>query len=182
VGEGRRSLHLDDAADSTVIPRYRLVMLLKDAPGCNVRFSLSDGEGGGGMWADDEIRSGFLGERLPPETWLSRKYALDIDGFTNAWSNFLVRLHYGCCVLKVQSQQGYAQWYYDRIRPFEHFVPVRADMSDLLEKIDWVRSHDAEARKIAANGQAFARTLDFEAVRREAVEIISANWDKPPAG
>jgi len=55
---------------------------------------------------------------------------------------------------------------------------VRADLSDLIEKIDWARSHQAEARDIAAAGQRFAMALDFEAGKRDAVEIIGANWDK----
>ena len=29
-------------------------------------------------------------------------------------------------------------------------MPVRSDMSDLIEKIEWARSHDAEAQAIAA--------------------------------
>jgi len=174
-GQGRFSLHPDDQDDLTVLDRYRLVMKLKNVPGCDVKLTRPMGYD---KWEKDKIRLGYLGEGIQQSTWATKKYAIDIDGMTNAWSNFLVRLHLGCCVLKVQSQYGYKQWYYDRIRPFEHYVPVKPDMSDLLEKIEWVRSHDAEAKAIAENGQAFARTLDFEAGRREAVEIISANWDR----
>lgn len=44
----------------------------------------------------------------------------------------------GGCLLKIQS--------------------VRADMCDLMEKMEWCRSHDAECVEIARNGQAL-RTL-----------------------
>jgi hypothetical protein len=174
-GEGRYSL--DDAEQDApmVVPRLRMVMKLRHAAECDVKIVRP---GKPNLWTEDETRLGFLAEKIPSEFWLTQKYALDIDGYTNTWSNLLIRMHYGCCVLKVESQQGYRQWYYDRIRPFEHYVPVRPDMSDLLEKIEWVRSHDKEAQEIARNGQAFARTLDFETGRREAVEIISANWDR----
>lgn len=82
-------------------------------------------------------------------------------------------------MFKVASPAGFRQWYYDRLRPFEHYVPVNADMSDFAEKIDWARSHPAEARQIAVAGRAFALGLDFEAGKRDAVELICANWDKP---
>lgn len=116
---------------------------------------------------------------IPEASWLGRKFAIDIDGQTNTWSNLIVRLHYGCCVLKVQSRSNYRQWYYDRLRPWEHYVPVKPDQSDLLEKIDWVRSNDAEASRIAARGQAFARSLDWASVRQEAIDLITTHWDKP---
>jgi hypothetical protein len=174
-GEGRYSLDDAEQDDPMVVPRLRMVMKLRDAPGCDVKIFRP---GKANLWTEDEARLGFLAEKIPSEFWLTQKFALDIDGYTNTWSNLLVRMHYGCCVLKIGSQRGYRQWYYDRIRPFEHYVPVRSDMSDLLEKIEWVRSHDKEAQEIARNGQALARTLDFESGRREAVEIISANWDK----
>jgi hypothetical protein len=173
TGLGRHSLYLDDADDPTVLPRYRLVMKLKDVPGCNVRLAPSKYTG---HWADDERRLGFLGDRVDQTSWSTRKFAIDIDGATNAWSNFMVRLKLGCCVLKIESPHGFKQWFYDRIRPFEHYVPVKPDMSDLLQKIEWVRSNDSQAREIAKNGQAVARLIDFESGRREAVDIIRNNW------
>lgn len=116
--------------------------------------------------------AGLMGPRRPWQDWAGDKYALDIDGFSNAWCNFMQRLKLGCCVLKVDSQFGFRQWYYDALVPFEHFVPVKADMSDLAEKVEWVRSHDREAREIAAHGQAFARSMTFESESRRAAEII----------
>lgn len=34
-------------------------------------------------------------------------------------------------------------------------VPVKADMSDLQEKLEWCHSHDKECEQIAANAKAF---------------------------
>ncbi len=118
----------------------------------------------------------MMAERLPPESWLGRKFAIDIDGFTNAWSNLMVRLKLGCCVLKVGSEFGYRQWYYDRLRPYEHYVPVKSDLSDLFEQVEWVRTHEAEAREIARAGQELARGITLESATREAVELVRAHW------
>lgn len=179
-GQGQPSTDPADESNPAVLPRYRLVMKLKNQPGCDARFVLLKGKKGPptiGPRETEEIERGFIGETVPEPSWMGRKFAIDIDGSTNTWSNLILRLHYGCCVLKVESQHNFAQWYYDRLKPSEHYVPVKPDMSDLLDQIEWARSHDSEARQIAANGQAFIRTLDFETGRREAVEIISKNWN-----
>ena len=117
-------------------------------------------------------RAGLTGEFIPTHDWGGKKFAIDIDGFTNAWCNFMQRLKLGCCVLKVESAFGFRQWYYDSIRPWEHFVPIKADLSDLAERIDWVRSNPEKAREIAANGQAFSRTLTFESESAFAIRAI----------
>lgn len=116
--------------------------------------------------------AGLTGNRVPTNDWGSKKYAIDIDGYTNAWCNFMQRLKLGCCVLKVDSQFGYYQWYYEKLVPGEHFVPIRADLSDLQEKLDWVRTNPKEARRIAQQGQAFAKAMTFESERDRAIEII----------
>lgn len=49
-------------------------------------------------------------------------------------------------VLKQDS--GYYEHFYYGLRPWEHYIPVRADMGDLLEKIQWARDHDEEVRRM----------------------------------
>jgi hypothetical protein len=103
-------------------------------------------------------REGLTGRRLAMTEFGHFKYTIDIDGHANAWS-FLEKLILGCCVLKVSSP--YEQWLYERVRPWRHFVPVAADLSDLEEKIDWCSSNDAECQWIAQNGANFASSVTF---------------------
>jgi len=157
--------------DQDVMARIRMCLILQDADATDVAFTGS---------FDPQLearlrRDGLFKAKVPQNDWINDKFALDIDGATNTWTNFLVRMHLGCCVIKVDSQHGYRQWYYDRIRPWEHFVPVRSDMSDLIDKIEWARSHDAEARAIAENGRAFARSMTFESETDYAIAAICAN-------
>ena len=173
-GNGRVSFDPLDSVDPTIIQRLRMIMTLRDVPDTDVK--LSGFASRLNIWTPTATRLGFVGGRRAPTSWLSSKFAIDIDGTTNAWSNFFVRMLYGCCVFKVESQFGYRQWYYDRLRPFEHYIPVRADLGDFAERIDWARSHPLEAEAIAAAGQRFARALDFEAGKRDAVEIITSHW------
>jgi len=85
--------------------------------------------------------------------------------------NLFTRLLIGCCVLKVGSPRGFRQWYYDDLEPWVHYVPVKADLSDLCDKIAWSAANGDECEKIAARGQAFALERDYDseiatAVRR----------------
>lgn len=166
------ALHPDMASE-----RVLLCLALRGVPGTDVKFSTVSVED---LTLPYMVKHGIGDDYIAEESWIGRKFALDVDGQTNTWSNLLVRLHLGCCVLKVAGRYGFRQWYYDRLEPWEHYVPVRSDLSDLLERIEWVRSNDREAAEIARRGQAFARTLDWDAVAAEAVELITGNWNRPP--
>jgi len=47
-------------------------------------------------------------------------------------------------------------------------------MSDLVEKIDWCRGHDAECEEIAGAGQVFAHAMTVEGEISEAVRRLEA--------
>ncbi|EHS48925.1 lipopolysaccharide-modifying protein [Rhizobium sp. PDO1-076] len=178
-GCGWGSFWPEDTDNPAVVQRLRMVRRLKDLAGTDVRLV-------GVRWSETEFareaeRQGLMAEPMASASWLGRKFAIDIDGYSNTWSNLLVRMLYGCCVLKVTSQFGFSQWYYGDLTPWEHYVPVRADMADFAEKIDWVRSHDSEAKAIAERGRALAQTLTFESQAQRATKLIEEHWDRDDA-
>lgn len=119
-------------------------------------------------------QAGIIGDRVPEDSWVGRQFAIDIDGHANAFSNLFIRLLYGCCVIKVASPLGFRQWYYDRLVPWQHYVPVAADLSDLVERIEWCRSNPDECRSIAKAGQALAMGMTRAAEITRAVARIGA--------
>lgn len=38
----------------------------------------------------------------------------------------------------------YYEHFYNDLRPWEHYIPISADLGDLLDKIRWAREHDEE--------------------------------------
>ncbi|KAM8854635.1 protein O-glucosyltransferase 2 isoform 2-T2 [Spinachia spinachia] len=102
----------------------------------------------------DESLFGPLVRHVSFFDFFKYKFQINIDGTVAAY-----RLPYllagDSVVLKQDS--GYYEHFYNELRPWEHYVPVRADLGDLLEKIKWARDHDEEANKIARAGQQFAR-------------------------
>lgn len=104
---------------------------------------------------------GYLKQFVPIKLANSYKYLIDVDGNTNAWSALFQKLLSGSVVLKVASPSNFRQWYYDELIPWVNFVPVKSDMSDLVEKVHWLLEHDGEARKIGENGAKLANKLTY---------------------
>ncbi|KAH9266649.1 hypothetical protein BASA83_010455 [Batrachochytrium salamandrivorans] len=91
----------------------------------------------------------------PFETVYNYKYAMDIDG--NSFSGRFFRLlESGSLVFKMTIFNEYFERW---IVPWEHYIPVAVDLSDLEEKITWARNNDAEARRIAESGRRFSERI-----------------------
>lgn len=121
-----------------------------------------------------EIKAaGYARNYVPMAASSSYKYLIDIDGNSNAWSALFQKLLSGSVVLKVASPGNFRQWYYDELIPWVNFVPVESDMSDLVEKIQWLLAHDDKAKEIGANGAKLANTLTYEQELDKALINIS---------
>jgi len=77
--------------------------------------------------------SGLLKPHVEKSDFMAYRYLVDIDGNTNSWGLF-EKLVMGATILKVESRDGFRQWYYDRLLPWTHYVPVAADLSDFAPR------------------------------------------------
>ncbi|XP_008309556.1 protein O-glucosyltransferase 3 [Cynoglossus semilaevis] len=84
------------------------------------------------------------------------KYQVNIDGTVAAY-RFPYLMLGDSLVLKQDSQ--YYEHFYMHLRPGTHYIPVRKNLSDLLDKIRWAKENDAEAQRISRAGQTLAREL-----------------------
>ncbi len=73
------------------------------------------------------------------------KYQLNIDGTVAAY-RFPYLLAGGSLVLKQDS--NYYEHFYKYLKPYEHYVPFKRDLRDLLEKIQWAKENDKEVRRV----------------------------------
>ena len=76
---------------------------------------------------------------------------LDLPGNASAWGSSLRYLQ-GMLVFRVAHQ--HELFYYRLLKPWEHFIPVAADLSDLKSGVEWALLHQNDAAQIASNGQA----------------------------
>lgn len=96
---------------------------------------------------------GLFEKWVYPTEFVKYKYLISMDGNTFA-SNFWWQLLSNSTVLKSESE--YVEWFYAGLAPDVHYLPYLGDVSDLGEKVEWLRGHDEEARRRADAGRAFA--------------------------
>jgi hypothetical protein len=81
-----------------------------------------------------------------------QKYMAVLDADGNSWSSrFGTLLCYNSVAVKVEPQ--YLDYFYNDLIPWKHYVPVKADLSDLIENVSFILdpANDALAREIVAN-------------------------------
>jgi hypothetical protein len=98
----------------------------------------------------------FKAKQMPFEQLVEYKYQLFIDGIVSPYSASGWKWFINSLILKPNSP--FIQWYFSALKPFEHYIPVEADLSDLVGKIEWARSHETESQRIAKNAREFALT------------------------
>ncbi|KAM6149035.1 LOW QUALITY PROTEIN: protein O-glucosyltransferase 3-like [Erethizon dorsatum] len=83
------------------------------------------------------------------------KYLTNVDGTVAAYS--LYRMLGDSLVLKQDSP--HYEHFYVTLRPWKHYVSIKRNLSDLLEKVKWAKENDEEAKKITKKGQLTAGGL-----------------------
>lgn len=111
-----------------------------------------------------------------------RRWALLLDVEGRGWSARLkLLLHSGRPVLV--ADRPWHEFFWPRLVAWEHFIPVRRDLGDLLERVRWARAHPLEAAAIGARGQAFAREqLSRAAAVAQWARTLGEIASEPPRG
>ncbi|ODO05251.1 hypothetical protein L198_01942 [Cryptococcus wingfieldii CBS 7118] len=106
-----------------------------------------------------------FGKKVWPDEAVRFKYNLDVDG--NGWSSRFHRLlSSGSPIIKMTM---FPEWHMEWLTPWLHYIPLKADYSDLYDimaffvgplddagHIDTEKGHDYLAQKIGEAGQRFA--------------------------
>ncbi|CAJ1931556.1 unnamed protein product [Cylindrotheca closterium] len=108
------------------------------------------------QWATRSEAQGLLDASFSKIEWkeiLKYKYLVTVSG--NSYAGALKpALLSNSCVLRQDTIAR--EWFEDELEEWVHFVPVKYDLSDLFEKIEWAKEHDSECEAIAKNGRTFA--------------------------
>jgi hypothetical protein len=87
------------------------------------------------MDIDTSIVGGLAQSINPMTEFMKYKVILDMDG--NSWSaRFSQLLCFNSVVVKVQPQ--YEDHFYPDLVPWKHYVPVRFDLADLVENMEYI--------------------------------------------
>jgi len=105
------------------------------------------------------------------------KYIIHVDGNVNAY-RLLTTMTTGSLILRVMSP--YTSWVDHMIKAKVHYIPVKEDLSDLLDVIKWCKKNDDRCREIANNGLIFARSvLNKKFIQSYLSQIM---WSLAPGG
>ena len=106
-------------------------------------------------WSDNKnIPDHLFSDRIDHTEFFKYKIFFIVDGNVIA-SNHMYGFASGSVPFIISKAKC---WFTDFIIPFVHYIPIKYDLSDLIEKIEWVNENDELAKKIAENAYEFSRT------------------------
>lgn len=121
----------------------------------------------------------FLGANISLPEQLRYRYIVDVDGFARTWSAWAWKMMSGSTVLSLASI--WTSFFNEQFLPWEHFVPIANDSSDLAEKLQWCREHDSECQAIAERAQKRAMEVyNLETVTGRVADGLRAQLTTPP--
>ena len=78
----------------------------------------------------DKLPFGLV-NKLTPQEQSKYKYLINVDGHVTAF-RLSLELSMGCVILLVDSE--WKIWFSKFLVPFEHYIPIKNDLSDIQEK------------------------------------------------
>ena len=99
------------------------------------------------------IESSSQGARVPMYEQAKYKYLIDVRG--HGWTDRVkILLQLGRPLFLVDRPDR--EWYFDQLVPMKHYVPVKEDFSDLIEKIQYLEEHPEVYDEIVKNALEFS--------------------------
>ena len=91
-------------------------------------------------------------DKMSPCEQSEYKYIIHIDGHVSAF-RLSYQLSLNSVILLVKSKWNV--WFSSMLVPYVHYIPVKEDLSDLIEQIKWCRNNDAKCENIIYNAKCF---------------------------
>ena len=83
--------------------------------------------------------------KMTSEEVTAHKYILVLEGHVAAFRTATQMLSQSCILLQGSK---YVMWYSHLLKPYEHYVPVKEDLSDLIDRAEWCLANDSICRQI----------------------------------
>lgn len=153
-----------DAMNNPRLGLAKMDFILKKSKDPEMRTLLNAGITRGAKKYRFHRKSGFgyfsmQSAKIKPASFLTKKQQSEFKYIIYAEGNVAAHrlakdMLLGSVILFVESD--YTLWFEHMLQAYQHFVPVKRDLSDLVEKILWCRENDDICRKIAKNAREFA--------------------------
>ncbi|NWV70233.1 PGLT1 glucosyltransferase, partial [Malurus elegans] len=124
------------------------------------------------------------------------KYLLNFRGVA---ASFRLKHLFLCGSLVFHVGEEWLEFFYPQLKPWVHYIPVRSDLSDVRELLQFVKENDAIAQEISERGRQFiiehlemedvscywehllseySQTLTYKVKRKKSYSEITSEWLK----
>ncbi len=97
-----------------------------------------------------------LVKQMSPEDQSKYKYIVNIDGHSSAF-RISLEMQMNSVIFMVESK--YKLWNTYDLEEGVHYIGIKSDLSDLIEKIEWCENHPDECKEILENMKKYSRKL-----------------------
>jgi hypothetical protein len=127
-------------------------------------------------WSEGKnIEEKYFADRIHYSKMLNYKIFFIVDGNVIA-SNHMWGFASGCVPFLISNATC---WFSEFLVPWVNHIPVKYDLSDLVENIEWVRNNDEKAKEIAINALNFSKKYFSPEFQKEYIrEKISSFANK----
>lgn len=153
------------SGEEGITPRARVVDALFSNPYCDVRFTRGANDNSDARISPEK----FAPHRVSIEDHFKYKYIMIVDGNVIASSHQWVFGSGSVPIMVTHPDNRY--WFQHFLQPMKNYVPIAYDLSDLDEKIEWLVTHEKEARQIAENAMYLANTLFSSEFQKAYVDL-----------
>jgi hypothetical protein len=127
---------------------------------------------------------------LTPIEQSNYKYILHLDGHVGA-----VRLSTELAMRSVVliPESDYHMWFQHKLVPYKHFIPIKRDLSNLMDQVKWCIKNDNKCKKIASNARTFFELelnkdaildhlqLTLQEIHNNTASVPDKSYDTKPA-
>lgn len=110
--------------------------------------------------------------RVHPKEYCKYKFCLSLDGFVSAWKRPAEIMFAGAVLLM---QHSYEQYFYDKLIDGYNYIRIDDSLSNLEEKLTFLKDNPTTAETIAKNGRLLAEQIfNEDSIKKTFKEIIES--------
>jgi hypothetical protein len=118
----------------------------------------------------DNMKKKIITAKLDFNFILKYLVQINVDGISNSFNDFFLKLASGRPLLKIKSLKGFQQWCYSRLKPDYHYFDVSSDLSNFKQKY-YQALEEYKINKVFP-GREFILEMNFENEMYMAAEKI----------
>lgn len=100
------------------------------------------------------ILQDYVANHISIKDHMQYKYQVALDGNGVSSSRLYWQLFSNSVLLKQDTNS--IRWYHNALVKYKHYIPVKNDLSNLIDQINWAKAHDKEVQQISINANDFA--------------------------